>query len=284
MAARVGGDSAESARLAASAVERGREHGDITAVTTGSQLLLSLPEELRPQLDPPLPGLAELLEQCERTDQPFTAMTVLGVLARRSVLDSDPVGAARWLWRLLMIAANRQRSEPLSTVAGAAMLMSAAVALGEREHAALLRECVRPYEMFVPYCVGPPDAFADYQRDVASLDSSVPAERWQELAAEVAGYGLEQTNRRAQEVARRLAGHRPPARDPGPVVLPALTPRERDVLAALASGRTNREIAEELGMSAKTVMHHSVAIYRKLDVRGRAGASAWAVQHGVTDH
>ena len=29
-------------------------------------------------------------------------------------------------------------------------------------------------------------------------------------------------------------------------------------------------------MSAKTVMHHSVAIYRKLDVRGRAGATAWA--------
>ena len=60
-------------------MERGREHGDITAVTTGSQLLLSLPEELRPQLDPPLPDLAELLEQCERADQPFTAMTVLGV-------------------------------------------------------------------------------------------------------------------------------------------------------------------------------------------------------------
>jgi DNA-binding CsgD family transcriptional regulator/predicted ATPase len=281
MAARAGGDAAESARLAASAVERGREHGDAIAVSSGSQLLLSLPEELRPQLDPPLPDLVELLAECERTDQPFTAMTVLGVLARHSMLGGDPTAAARWLWRLLMIAANRHRSEPLATVGGAAMLMSAALALGDREGAALLRECVRPYELFVPYCVGPPDAVADYQRDVASLDSSVPAQLRQELAAEVAGFGLEQTNRRAQEVARRLAGQRPPERASGPAVLPALTPRERDVLAALASGRTNREIAEDLGMSAKTVMHHSVAIYRKLDVRGRAGASAWAVQHGV---
>ncbi len=143
MAARMGGDAEQAARLAASAVVRGREHGDITAVTTGSQLLISLPAELRPRLDPPLPGLVELLEQCERADKPFTAMTVLGVLARQSVLGGDPAAAARWLWRLLMIAANRHRSEPLSTVAGAAMLMSAAVALGEREDAALLRECVR---------------------------------------------------------------------------------------------------------------------------------------------
>jgi DNA-binding NarL/FixJ family response regulator len=38
-----------------------------------------------------------------------------------------------------------------------------------------------------------------------------------------------------------------------------------------------------LGMSAKTVMHHSVAIYRKLGVAGRSGATAWAFQHGVVD-
>jgi DNA-binding NarL/FixJ family response regulator len=54
------------------------------------------------------------------------------------------------------------------------------------------------------------------------------------------------------------------------------------VLEAMAAGRTNREIGELLGMSAKTVMHHSVAIYRKLGVRGRTGATAWAVEHGVT--
>jgi DNA-binding NarL/FixJ family response regulator len=60
-----------------------------------------------------------------------------------------------------------------------------------------------------------------------------------------------------------------------------LTPREHEVLLALASGATNREIAAQLGLSVKTVMHHSVAIYRKLDVQGRAAATAWAYRQGL---
>ena len=60
-----------------------------------------------------------------------------------------------------------------------------------------------------------------------------------------------------------------------------LTPREREVLAALATGATNKQIAEGLRVSPKTVMHHSVAIYKKLGVSGRAGATAWAYQHGL---
>ncbi|MRG60702.1 helix-turn-helix transcriptional regulator [Agromyces sp. CFH 90414] len=64
--------------------------------------------------------------------------------------------------------------------------------------------------------------------------------------------------------------------DPDP-----LTPREADVLAVLAEGLTNKEIAAQLGLSVKTVMHHSVAIYRKLDVRGRAEATAVAHRRGL---
>jgi DNA-binding NarL/FixJ family response regulator len=36
-------------------------------------------------------------------------------------------------------------------------------------------------------------------------------------------------------------------------------------------------------MAPKTVMHHSMAIYRKLEVRGRAEATAWAFRHGLAD-
>ena len=49
----------------------------------------------------------------------------------------------------------------------------------------------------------------------------------------------------------------------------------------LARGRTNSEIAEELVLSVQTVMHHSVSIYRKLGVRGRSQATAYAVAHGL---
>jgi len=49
----------------------------------------------------------------------------------------------------------------------------------------------------------------------------------------------------------------------------------------LASGATNREIVGRLGISAKTIMHHSAAIYRKLAVRGRCGATARADEVGL---
>jgi len=48
-----------------------------------------------------------------------------------------------------------------------------------------------------------------------------------------------------------------------------LTAREREVAAAVARGRTNRGIAMELGVSARTVEHHVSAIFAKLEIRSR---------------
>ncbi|MEO6654063.1 MAG: LuxR C-terminal-related transcriptional regulator, partial [Ilumatobacteraceae bacterium] len=53
-----------------------------------------------------------------------------------------------------------------------------------------------------------------------------------------------------------------------------LSRREREVLTLLADGSSNKEISQTLCISAKTVMHHTSSIYRKLGVRGRAGAAA----------
>jgi DNA-binding CsgD family transcriptional regulator len=58
-----------------------------------------------------------------------------------------------------------------------------------------------------------------------------------------------------------------------------VTAREREVLAGIASGRTNREIGASHGLTEKTVMHHTVSIYAKLGVRGRAEAAAWAMRN-----
>ena len=52
-----------------------------------------------------------------------------------------------------------------------------------------------------------------------------------------------------------------------------LTDREREVLALLASGATNREIAAELHLGAEAVKKHASAIYRKLGVRNRTEAA-----------
>jgi DNA-binding NarL/FixJ family response regulator len=62
-----------------------------------------------------------------------------------------------------------------------------------------------------------------------------------------------------------------------------LTQRELDVLRLIAAGGTNKDVAAALGIRPKTVMHHSVAIYRKLGVRGRAEATAYAYRNGLID-
>ena len=60
-----------------------------------------------------------------------------------------------------------------------------------------------------------------------------------------------------------------------------LTPRELEVLRLLASGRSNKAIAEALVLSEKTVARHVSNIFDKLDVSSRAAATAYAYEHGL---
>jgi DNA-binding NarL/FixJ family response regulator len=61
----------------------------------------------------------------------------------------------------------------------------------------------------------------------------------------------------------------------------ALTPRERDVLAEIARGCSNREIARTLRVSEKTVKTHVSAIFTKLGVADRTQAALHAVRAGL---
>jgi DNA-binding NarL/FixJ family response regulator len=62
-----------------------------------------------------------------------------------------------------------------------------------------------------------------------------------------------------------------------------LTPRERAVLAAVAHGRTNREIADSLFIAETTVKTHLKSIFAKLDVRNRSEAAAVAWRLSLAD-
>jgi DNA-binding NarL/FixJ family response regulator len=69
--------------------------------------------------------------------------------------------------------------------------------------------------------------------------------------------------------------------DGQPSALAHLTPRERDVLALIGQGRSNREIAAELTVTEKTVKTHVSNILRKLGVRDRTQAALIAARsHG----
>ncbi|HKU38449.1 MAG TPA: LuxR C-terminal-related transcriptional regulator, partial [Polyangiales bacterium] len=58
-----------------------------------------------------------------------------------------------------------------------------------------------------------------------------------------------------------------------------LSPRELQVLRLLASGKTNKQIARELGLSERTVDRHVSNILTKIDVSSRAAATAYAYEH-----
>jgi len=88
----------------------------------------------------------------------------------------------------------------------------------------------------------------------------------------------------AEDVARAVlaVGSGMTVFEPRPEVSPTLlSEREREVLDRIASGATNREIAESLHLSPHTVKEHTSAIYRKLEVRNRAEAVQRAQRLGL---
>jgi DNA-binding CsgD family transcriptional regulator len=60
-----------------------------------------------------------------------------------------------------------------------------------------------------------------------------------------------------------------------------LTPRERDVLALMAEGASNKSIARHLGISVHTAKFHVGSLLEKLDATGRTDAVAHAARRGV---
>jgi NarL family two-component system response regulator LiaR len=90
------------------------------------------------------------------------------------------------------------------------------------------------------------------------------------------------------DIARRLmaaVSGEAPLKAARPAALPdelkALTEREREVLAQIARGLTNREIAEKMVISEKTVKTHVSNLLDKLGLEDRTRAAIWALKHGL---
>jgi predicted ATPase/DNA-binding CsgD family transcriptional regulator len=283
MAQGAGGDTAAMAQSARSAYERGLRVGEDTAVVYAGVMLIGLsPQEQGPV---PLLPLDDLLRRAEALRQPMLVMHVLVPMALGAMAMGDKVGALRSLGRLLLIADGLERTWPMASVAPLMLTVAAAMSRGAMDDAVRVRESMAELEPLLPQVV--PALAPAYAAAVAPLRDLVPPERYAELAAEVRGSTLREANRRAQGMVRDYLPAPSLTSTPTPDAAESepsarqLTPRELDVLEQLVTGRTNRDIADALGLAPKTVMHHTVAIYRKLGVRGRAEAVAWALRSGT---
>lgn len=62
-----------------------------------------------------------------------------------------------------------------------------------------------------------------------------------------------------------------------------LTPREREVVVLICDGLTAKEIAEELGISVKTVDQHKMGAMEKLDIHRAPSLVRWAIRQGLVE-
>jgi DNA-binding NarL/FixJ family response regulator len=250
----------------------------------------------------PLAGLAELRRRqgrpgeaaqlCERAEGSSSGQLCL---ARMALDRGDAQEAAELADRLLRQVPEHRR---LSRAPTLELLVRARAASGDLEGAAVALTTLREVEREVG--TAPLRACADaaegalaaargeHDRARVLLEDAVDtfarsgapfeaAHARLALAASLAALGRADAAERESAAARERLRELGTATEP----LPELTPREREVLALLAEGLTNRGIAERLVLSEHTVHRHVTSILRKLDLPTRTAAAAVAVRAGL---
>ena len=123
--------------------------------------------------------------------------------------------------------------------------------------------------------LGAADAYQSMCEPRPHRDALSPEQAAAELRAEVKAGRMDGD---VVEAVLGAAGHRVGRRREGPA---GLTAREIDVLRLVSRGLSSKEIAARLVISPKTARNHIEHIYAKIGVSNRAGASLFALQHGL---
>lgn len=124
-------------------------------------------------------------------------------------------------------------------------------------------------------------SFSDRDRILKALDAGAIGYLLKDAEPGELARGIAAAARGESPLDPRAAGTVIAARIPAPEPRAVISIREREVLALLASGMANKEIARNLGISEKTVKAHLTSIFRQIKVSDRTQAALWARAHGI---
>jgi len=177
------------------------------------------------------------------------ARSLLAEALRTYINANDPRGVAQCQDALAHVASEQAHYETAARLIGAAAALRARVA------------------------ARPPDA---EQARTSAVERALVRALGSQDADRLIHAGWTMPAQQATDLAMAVASGAAPGDPERPQQIP-LTPRERQVAALVASGRTNRQIGRVLGISEKTAEVHLHHVMSKLDVRSRAEVAAWAV-------
>jgi predicted ATPase/DNA-binding CsgD family transcriptional regulator len=295
--AHVTGDFETAARIGAEALQVATARHDVGSIINVAFVLYALPRDT-PGLPTRIPGLEALVEHARASQEVREEGRLYARIGWGAFQDGDIARGATWCLRGLEFA--RQYAAWHDSTFCITTLLEVASERGDDDVVAAFHGILEPF--LTEAKIGLGRRANVYDDAVERSRTRLGPERFERLVAEAmlldrdAGLdvatefairlGADQADDAPSEPTpiRSRAAVRPTAAARGrsdPLSL--LTPREQDILRELAKGDTNRQIGLTLGLRPKTVMHHSVSIYGKLGVRGRAEATAWLYRSGLID-
>jgi DNA-binding CsgD family transcriptional regulator/predicted ATPase len=264
----------DAATMGEAALGTARHLGDSSLIIKAAGLLLTLPAEA--EMSVALPTASELVQLACELDDRRSLLWLQPTATSEALREGDHLAAAR------LIEEHMTATQAVGAWAfGAVSLMllaQLAVARGDDDRAGWLHGIVAGhFELLLPSL--PARAIVDYERSIAQLSDRLGEARLEQVAASGALLSIEDAHADAVGYARSIVDATPSMTEGTATTAESLlTAREIEVLDRLVDGDRNKDVALYLGITPKTVMHHTSSIYRKLGVRGRSEAVAWALR------
>jgi predicted ATPase/DNA-binding CsgD family transcriptional regulator len=275
------GEPTEAAEFGRLAVSRALRRQNDPALLRAALAVFGLPDAAELAAYQLLPSIDRLLEAARDLHDRHSEMFLLGVEASRLLTIGDDRGAADFAALQLSILVARSETNTVGVGFSNSVLTTIAARRGEHAMAAQLYGSIERLGPAVLNAASPAKRRA-YLDALATSEAALGARRWEEERSAGAALSPADAARLGITYARsivKVPATRRSAEADRPVAY--LRPSELEVLRVLVAGKSNKEIAQALQLSPKTVMHYLSAIYKRIGVRGRAAATAWAIRNDV---